>query len=131
MNGGTISWASKKQAIVAISTAEAEFIALVEASQEAVWLRKLLNDFEEEQTMPTKIYEDNQSCLKIIQNGQYSNRTKHMDTKYYFLKDLQDKNILHYIYCCTELMEADIFTKPIAAVSFEKLRTLIGLINHH
>ncbi|KAG5874231.1 hypothetical protein JTB14_012844 [Gonioctena quinquepunctata] len=95
MNGDTISWASRKQTVVAISTAESECVALTEASQEAMWLRNLLEDSGEKQLESTKIHEDNQSCFKMIRKG-HSNQTKHMDIKYCFLKDLEDQGVLGY-----------------------------------
>ncbi|KAG5858843.1 hypothetical protein JTB14_018828 [Gonioctena quinquepunctata] len=98
MNGGTISWASRKQTVVAISTAESEFVSLTEASQEAMWLRYLLEDLDEKQLERTTIHEDNQSYLEMIRKGHYSNRTKHMDIKYFFLKDLEDQGVHGYIY---------------------------------
>ncbi|KAG5877832.1 hypothetical protein JTB14_018068 [Gonioctena quinquepunctata] len=98
MNGGTISWASTKQTVVAISNAESEFVGLTEASQEAMWLRNILEDLGEKQLESTTIHEDNQSCLKMIRKGHYSNRTKHMDIKYCFLKDLEDQGVLGYTY---------------------------------
>jgi len=62
-NGGTISWVCRKQSCVALSSTEAEYIALAEACQEAVWLRNLLEDFNEKQEQPTIIFEDNKAAL--------------------------------------------------------------------
>ncbi|KAG5875620.1 hypothetical protein JTB14_034687 [Gonioctena quinquepunctata] len=129
MNGGTISWSSRERTVVAISTAESEFVALTEASQAAMWLRHLLEDLGEKQLESTTIHEDNQSCLKMIRKGHNSNQTKHMDNKYSFLKDLEDQG--GYTYCPTENTIADLLTKPIHATRLKKLRILIGLVDHH
>ncbi|KAG5875395.1 hypothetical protein JTB14_031369 [Gonioctena quinquepunctata] len=131
MNGGIISWESRKQTVVAISTAESEFVALTEASREAMRLRNLLEDLGEKQMESTTIHEDNRSCLRMMRKGHYSNRTKHMDVKYCYLKDLEDKGVLGYTYCPTENMIADSLTKPIQATRLKKLRILIGPVDHH
>ncbi|XP_055542533.1 uncharacterized protein LOC129728142 [Wyeomyia smithii] len=87
-SGGTISWACRKQSCVLLSTAEAEFVALSEASQEAVWLQRLLHDLGEKTEVA--LFEDNQSCLKMLESDKFSNRTKHIPTKIHFAKDLQN-----------------------------------------
>ncbi|KAG5892392.1 hypothetical protein JTB14_014742 [Gonioctena quinquepunctata] len=96
-----------------------------------MWLRNLLEDLGEKQLESTTIYEDNQSCLEMFRKGHYSNRTKHMDIKYYFLKDLEDQGVLGYTYRPTENMIANSSTEPIRATRLKKLRILIGLVDHH
>lgn len=82
-NGGTISWTCRKQTCVSLSTAEAEFVALSEASQEALWLKRLLTDLGENLPNVT-MNEDNQSCLKMLDSEKFSNRTKHIATRFHF-----------------------------------------------
>lgn len=124
-NGGTISWACRKQSCVALSSTEAEYIALAETCQEVVWLRNLLEDFNEKQMRPTVVYEDNQSCIKLICKDKYSKRTKHISTKYNYVKDLSDTCITSYKYCPTEI--ADMLTKPLQQVKLKDLRQRGGL----
>ena len=81
--GGVISWASKKQSVVALSSTEAEYIAASLASQEAVWLRSLLGDISFVQEEPTVIKEDNQGTIALSRNPKYHPRTKHIDIKYH------------------------------------------------
>jgi len=81
--GGAVSWCCRKQSCVALSSMEAEYISLCEAGQEAMWLRRLLKDFNIDIKTPTIIYEDNQSCLKFSEEERLSNRTKHIDTRIY------------------------------------------------
>jgi hypothetical protein len=78
MAGGPISWLSKKQAMVTLSTAEAEYVALSTAAQEAVWLRQLLKDFKVPLEQPTLIKEDNQGAMAIARNPVSHGRTKHI-----------------------------------------------------
>jgi len=126
-NGGTISWACRKQSCVTLSSTEAEYIALAEACQEAVWLRNLLEDFNEKQEQPTTIFENNQSCIKLVYKDKYNKRTKHVGTKYNYVKDLSDTNVTRYEYCPTEVMIADLLTKPLERIKLRNLRLLGGL----
>lgn len=125
--GGTICWSSKIQPSVSLSSAEAEYVALSESAQEAVWLNRLLSDFHEPVKLPIVIYEDNQSCIKMLTGGRFSQRTKHIDIKYHFVRDLVTNNFLSVMYCPTDLMKADILTKPLEAVKTAKFSQAIGL----
>lgn len=128
--GATISWASRKQTCVALSSTESEYVALSEGCQEAIWLRRLLEDFNEKQDESTVILEDNQSCLKSITNEKFSKRTKHIDTKFHFVKNYQDESITKYVYCPTEHMVADMLTKPLEAVKLKKFVENSGLLSN-
>ncbi|KAK2579077.1 hypothetical protein KPH14_010926 [Odynerus spinipes] len=99
--------------VTSSSSTEAEHIALAEACQKAEWLRRLLQDFGFLQTKPTIIFEDNQSCIKLSDNIKYSKRTKHIDTKIHYVKDLKDRLVVDYRYCPSEYMLADMLTKPL------------------
>ncbi|KXJ67790.1 hypothetical protein RP20_CCG012118 [Aedes albopictus] len=125
INGGTVSWACRKQTCVALSTAEAEFIALAEAAQEALWLKLLLQELNDEQRVV--IHEDNQSCLKIMEREKLTRKMKHIATKFHFTKDLVEKQEIECVYCPSEDMVADLLTKPLARTRLEKLAKLIGL----
>lgn len=125
-NGGTISWACRKQTCVSLSTAEAEFVALSESVQEMMWLKRLLCDLDEQPAVPT-IYEDNQSALKMLDSEKFSNRTKHIDTRFHFARDMKTKREVDFVYCCSEDMVADLLTKPLGAVRLGKLRTMSGI----
>lgn len=125
--GGTVSWSCRKQSCVALSSTEAEFIALAEACQEAVWIKRLLQDLNETPNNPIVIFEDNQSCIKLVHNEKFSNRSKHIDTKYHFVKDYVGKNIVTCKYCPTEDMVADLLTKPLTASRITFLRNKCGL----
>ena len=84
---GVISWGSKKQSTVAKSTTEAEYVALSQATQEAIWLRRLLSDLGCKADGPTLINEDNQGAIEIARNPKFHNRTKHIDTTYHFIRE--------------------------------------------
>lgn len=122
LNGGVISWCCRKQTCVSLSSTEAEYIALSEACQETLWLRRLLQDMHQDINSATTIYEDNQSCLCMVKGGKFSNRTKHIDTKYHFVKDCVDKQLIECKYCPTDIMVADLLTKPLSANRHALLR---------
>uniref|UniRef100_H3H993 Integrase catalytic domain-containing protein n=1 Tax=Phytophthora ramorum TaxID=164328 RepID=H3H993_PHYRM len=88
MNGGCISWRSKKQRTVALSSTEAEYMALSEATQEAVWLKVFLCELGEMASdEAVKIYEDNQGSIALAKNPQFHKRTKHIDIRYHFVRE--------------------------------------------
>ena len=122
-----ISWRSKRQSIVALSSTEAEYVSLSYATQEVVWLRQLLSNIGFKQTEPTKLYEDNQGAIGLSKNPKLNSRTKHIDIKFHYVREAVETNIVNVQYCPTENMTADIFTKGLARVKFEKFRDMIGV----
>lgn len=126
-NNGLIDWSCRKQNCVSLSSTEAEFVSLSDACQEAAWLQRLLLDFHQRVNLPITIFEDNQSCLKIAKDERFSNRTKHIDTKYHFVKDYIQRKLVKCEYCPTDEMIADLFTKPLAKPKHDKFRSLCNL----
>ena len=129
MSGGAVSWLSHKQAMVALSTAEAEYMALGSAVQEAMWLRQLLSDLRYDMEMPMEILEDNQGAIAMARNPVGHKRSKHIDIRYYFIREAVQTGTISLMYCPTSNMLADIFTKPLPKGQFEKLRVNLGLIS--
>jgi hypothetical protein len=127
--GGVISWASKKQSVVALSSTEAEYVAASLACQEAVWLRVLLEDISFVQNKPTMIKEDNQGAIALSKNPKYHPRTKHIDIKHHFIRDKVAKKEVVLDYCPTEEMLADLLTKPLGKTTFQRFRELMGVRN--
>lgn len=97
--GAPISWRNKKQTSVALSTAEAEYVALSSATQEAVWLKQLLSELQIEQSKPTVIYEDNQSAISMAQNAQFHERMKHIDIRHHFVREKVNDGTIELKYC--------------------------------
>ena len=127
MSGAAISWRSKKQACVALSTAEAEYIALASAAQEAVWMRQLLTDLRSKPEEATKIYEDNQSAICLAKNPQFHGRAKHIGIKYHYIREQVENGNVELSYCRTEEMVADALTKGLSRGQFRKLREMLGM----
>lgn len=126
--GGTaVTWQSRKQSCVALSTAEAEYVSLAGAAQEAVWLRQLIKDLTKK-CEPVKIFEDNQSAIAIARNPQFHGRMKHINIKYHFVRECVNNNEIVLKYCRTDEMVADMLTKALGKIKFEKLRELAGVV---
>ena len=127
LSGGAVNWLSKKQASVALSTAEAEYIALSAATQEVIWLRRLLEDFGVNMSLSTEVLEDNQGAIAISKNPVRHNRTKHIDIRYHFIREAVEDGTVRLTYCPTKDMVADILTKPLPKGQFQLLRAKLGL----
>jgi hypothetical protein len=93
-----ISWFSRKQTFVALSSAEAEYMAASTASCEAIWLRKLLAGLFDQELDPTVIYCDNQSCIKLSENPVFHDRSKHIEIRYHFIRDKIQKGAVKLQY---------------------------------
>ena len=128
--GAAITWKSSKQSCVALSTAEAEYVALCAAAQEAVWLQQLASDLLNKNIRATTILEDNQSAICMAKNQQSHRRTKHIEIKYHFIRDLVEAGRIKLIYCPSEKMVADMLTKGLPIFQFENLRGLLGMCEH-
>ena len=127
MTGGAISWLSKKQPIVPLSTAEAEYVALSAACQEAVWLRRLLSDIHAAPSGATILMEDNQGTIAIARNPIAHSRTKHIDIRYHYVREAIDNESVDVEFCPTTEMIADLLTKPLPKGQFGKLRQAMGV----
>ena len=124
IRSSTVSWCSRKQATVAKSTTEAEYVSLSLATQEAIWLRRLMNDLGNRMISPTS---PNQGAIQLSRNPKFHNRTKHIDVCYHFVRERVASNEIVVDYCPTQDMMADIMTKGLPKVTFEKFRNSLGI----
>ena len=127
MSRAATSWKSRKQTCVALSTAKAEYVALAGATQEATWMRQLLEDLQHKQTEPTVIHEDNQSAIAIAQQPNSHSKMKHIDIRYHFVRKKVQDNTIEVRYCPTNDMLADILTKGLTYDKFSRLHELSGV----
>lgn len=125
--GGPVSWTSKRQDSVALSTLEAEYNALTLACQEAVWLRRLLEELKEPQEKPTILFEDNMGCLSFAKAERSSGRVKHIDTKRNYIRELCEQKTVNLEYCPSEEMAADALTKPVGPAKLSIFLKKVGL----
>jgi len=128
LNNAAISWRSKVQSTVALSTAESEFDAVCEATREVRYLRNLLQELGFDQDKPTVIYEDNQPCIALALNPVTSSgRTRHAALRFHFVREGIADKTLQLVYCPTSDMVADGLTKPLPLPQHCKLRSrLLG-----
>lgn len=105
--GNLVEYKSKRQTVVALSTTEAEYVALSEAGREICWIRGILIELGINVESAT-VYEDNQSCIKIAENRTNYKRTKHLELKYHYVKYLINKNVLKLMYGESSKQIADI-----------------------
>ena len=127
LGSSTVSWRSKRQSVVALSSTEAEYIALSMASQEAIWIRNLLESMNFKQEDATILFEDNQGSIALAKNPKDHSRAKHIDIKYHFVRHAVEKKNIQLVYCPTENMMADILTKRLPKPRFEQLRLFLGI----
>ena len=96
---GCFSWCSKKEELVAQSTAEVEFIAAITAANKAIWLKKIMDDLHMHQEDNIEIFVDNQATLAISHNPIFHGRTKYFKVKYYFLREVKKSCEVKLVYC--------------------------------
>ncbi|RDX69180.1 hypothetical protein CR513_51742, partial [Mucuna pruriens] len=113
MGGCAFTWSSKKQAIVTLSTCEAEYVAATSCTCQAIWLRRLLKEFNMNQEESTKIHIDNKSAQILAKNSVFHERSKHIDTRYHFIRECIVKKEVELVHVKTQDQVADIFTKPL------------------
>ncbi|BAT90088.1 hypothetical protein VIGAN_06126200 [Vigna angularis var. angularis] len=127
LNGSPISWCSKKQPVVALSSCEAEYIAGSYAACQGVWLEEILKELMIPVTTPLLLKIDNVSAINLSKNPVSHGRSKHIEVRYHFLRDMVNKGRIALTYCNTEAQLADIFTKAVKINRFEWLRKEIGV----
>ena len=111
---GAISWKTRRQPTVALSSTEAEYMALSAATQEALYLKNLVIEFDQNLSEHCiNIHEDNQGALALVDNHVHHNITKHIDIRYHFIREQVQCNCIKIVYLQTNLMIADCLTKPV------------------
>ncbi len=125
LNGAPISWMSKKQQTVALSSTEAEYIALTQATKEAIWFRAFLKDLGQEQKGPTIIYEDNKSAIALATNPINHQRTKHIDVQHHFVREKIKSREIEVKHTSTGEQLADAMTKGLGRNLFSNFSSKI------
>ena len=129
-NGAPISWHSGLQSTISLSSCEAEYIALSECSREVDYLRSIVAFLQQPEDNPTEIFEDNQGTIDLVGNPVHHRRTKHVEVKYHYIRDAQEKGrvIVHKVH--TSLNHADILTKATDATTFARHVGMIMVDRH-
>ena len=128
LGNSAISWSSKKQTCVALSTMESEFIAFSSTVQEGVWLKRFLDHLKVTSSEePVTIMSDSQSSIAYIKDPKFHSKTKHIDIKYHYVKDIVARGEVNLKYISTHNMIADPLIKAITIDVFERHIKCFGL----
>ena len=130
LGGGTIAWSSKKQRTVALSTTEAEYIALTEGTKQLVWLRRFLLDLGFDQSHSTSICSNNLSAITLSHDATYHARTKHINVTYHYIHEKVASNEATLTYVKSKENPADLMTKPLDLFQHCYLHDKLGFIEH-
>ena len=127
LGSSIISWCSKKQTSVALSTAEAEYMAAAACCSQVLWMSQQLKDIGYNyRKIPIRC--DNTSAISIAKNPVQHSRTKHIEVRHHFIRDHVEKEDVCVEYVETEFQLADIFTKPLPFARFDFIRMSIGML---
>jgi hypothetical protein len=127
LGSGVISWSSRKQPIVALSTTEAEYIAASLAGCHTVWLLGILESLMHKQKGPTTLFCDNISTISVSKDPVLHGRTKHIRIRFHFLRELVSEGVIQLKYCKTDVQMADVFTKPLGGQIFRRDVARLGI----
>ena len=126
--GGAISWNSKKQPTVALSTTEAKYMAATHATKEAIWLQRFFKDIGFSQDTSLTIFSDNQSYISLSRNPTFHTRTKHVEIQHHFVHEKIESGNINLVFCGTQDMVADILTKGLTCEKHCKFKEMMGII---
>ena len=127
IDGGAVSWSSKRQEIVSLSTTESEYVAATHGMKEALWLRSLLSEVFGGFKEATVLFGDNQAAIALARDHQYHARTKHIDVRYHWIRWVIEQGALRLVYCPTDDMVADVLTKSLPSVKVKHFAAGLGL----
>ena len=127
VNGSLISYGSRKQGINALSTMDAEYIAMNEGARDVMWLRNLCKELLWNFHLPL-LRCDNQAAICLTDRPGKHSKSKHIENKYHYVRRIKELKLVDTKYCSTEDMVADAMTKGLARVKFEKFRTMMGVV---
>ncbi|KAK6148391.1 hypothetical protein DH2020_019303 [Rehmannia glutinosa] len=124
-----VSWFSKKQNCVSLSTVEAEYISAAFCCTQLLWMKQTLADYKCSFESNVPIFCDNISAINIAQNPVHHNRTKHIEIRHHFLRDCVSKRKIEISFVPSQDQLADIFTKPLSSETFASIRARLGIMH--
>ena len=127
VNGGAVSWSAKRQEIISLLTMESKYVVAIHAAKEALWLHSLILSLFGIDIPMTTLFSNNQSAIALTQEHWYHARTKHIDIWFHFLHWIVEEGRLQLIYCPTDDMVADIFTKALPSPKVKHFVKELGL----
>ena len=127
LDGGAVSWMSKKQELVTLSTAEAEYVAATHAVKEGIWLHCFVEEVFQPLANQTILYCNNQAAITLTKDRSFHTRTKHINICYHFICLVVDSGSFLLLYCPTADMTADTLTKALPSVKAKHFAAALGL----
>jgi hypothetical protein len=127
IGGGIVSWQSKKQPTVALSSTEGEYMAMTQTSKEILWIQQLLKDLGRRAINDKLLKEDNMGAIALAKNPQYHARTKHIDIQHHFIRQCLEDGKIELEYCPTEDMIADIMMKALSKEKHQRFMSMMGM----
>jgi len=124
-----VAWHSIKQPVVALSSCEAEYIVATSAACQLIWLGQLLESLYDKATTAAELLIDNQSAIQLCKNPVFPGRSKHIETRFHFIRESVENGKVAVRHVNTDDQLADIMTKPLGRVRFQQLRLKIGIVN--
>ncbi|KAD5317020.1 hypothetical protein E3N88_16966 [Mikania micrantha] len=122
-----ITWCSQKQSTVALSSCEAEFMAATAAACQAIWLQELLAELTGWEGQKVILKVDNWSAIALTNNPIFHGRSKHINTRYHFIRECIENDQVEVEYVAGEEQKADMLTKPLARIKFNEMKTLVRI----
>ena len=124
---GAVSWSSKKQEIVTLSTAKSEYVATIDAAKETIWLRQFIGEVFQPLTNPIPLYSDLQAAITPTHDRSYHARTKHIDIWYHFIQFVVNNGTINLIYSPTDNMAANTLMKALPNIKVKHFAFALGL----
>ena len=128
LSGSAISWESRKQCTVALSSTEAEYMALSDGTKKAIYLKNLMKELGFK-ARKIEVYTDNIGTIKISENPVFHRRTKHIDIRHHFIRYAIQDGLIALKHVPTEDMGADVLTKPLSKVKHYKCLSILGIVD--
>jgi hypothetical protein len=128
LNCASICWSSKKQPVTALSSCEAEYIASTYGACQLIWLESLMKELKCKLKKPLHLLIDNKSAINLARNPVSHGRSKHIETRFHFIREQVMNGKIEVVHCPTHDQMADGFTKAVKLDRFEALRECLGIV---
>ncbi|RAW28566.1 hypothetical protein PC110_g15065 [Phytophthora cactorum] len=125
--GGPVAWTARRQSIVALSTAEAQYAAACEACQEGQSIKNVLMEIIGERDLEFNLGVDNQAAISLTTHPMYSRKTRHIELRLHFVREMAQQKCVNLWKVSGEMNPADLLTKPMGVTRLSKIKSLIGI----
>jgi len=129
LNDNVVTWTSQKQRVLSLSSCEAEYIAATLVACQGVWLSRLISDLSGDRVQKFRLLMDNKSALELSKNPVYHERSKHIDTRYHYIKECISDGIAEVDHFSTDRQLADILMKPLGRIKYVEMCQQLGVSN--